>query len=115
MASCPARHGASKGRQQQYGPSRASRGISAQPGGVVGHQGPTMSESPPTYAMFLVEQDGAVLVLRRRDLPILGDQWLLPGDAPRPGETPEAACTRFARDELGIDLVGIEPIEDVTL
>ena len=69
----------------------------------------------PTYAKFLVEQDGAILVLKRRDLPAFAAQWLLPGDAVRAGETAELACQRFARDELGIELLGLEPLEDVAL
>jgi ADP-ribose pyrophosphatase YjhB (NUDIX family) len=69
----------------------------------------------PSYAFFLVEQVGAVLVLRRNDLPLLANQWLLPGDALQLGETAEAACSRFARDELGIDLLGLESLADVTL
>jgi 8-oxo-dGTP diphosphatase len=52
---------------------------------------------------------GRVLVARRRAADHLGGLFEFPGGKVRPGETPEEACRRECREELGVEvLVGRE-------
>jgi ADP-ribose pyrophosphatase YjhB (NUDIX family) len=60
-------------------------------------------------AWFLIEQEGAVLVVRRKDDALaFAGQWTLPGDFLRDGESSQQAALRFARDELGVLILGQE-------
>jgi ADP-ribose pyrophosphatase YjhB (NUDIX family) len=67
-------------------------------------------------ALFMVEQDGNVLLVRRKEnnTPFAG-QWNLPGDALRPSETAPEAVARFALDELAITVHGSQLLETCQL
>ncbi len=65
-----------------------------------------MSASPLVLvaALALIDTDGRVLVATRRAGSHLAGLWEFPGGKVEPGETPEAAVIREAREELGIDI-----------
>ena len=67
-------------------------------------------------ALFMVERDGNVLLVRRKDYekPFAG-QWMLPGDVLRPSETAPEAVTRLGREELAIAVLGTELLETCQL
>lgn len=50
----------------------------------------------------LVERDGRLLVLRRREGRFLGGEWDIPGGTVEPGETPAQAAVRECREETGL-------------
>lgn len=53
----------------------------------------------------LVEQQGRLLVLRRRDGRYLGGQWDIPGGTVEVGETPARAAVRECWEETGLRAV----------
>jgi 8-oxo-dGTP diphosphatase len=56
----------------------------------------------PSVGVVVVE-DGALLLIRRRDPPSAG-RWTLPGGRVDPGEALPAAARREALEETGLDL-----------
>ena len=67
-------------------------------------------------SLFLIEQDGNILVVRRKaDSGPFAGQWTLPGDAFQSSETAPEAARRFARDELAVTILGEELVETLTL
>ncbi|MHB8800463.1 MAG: (deoxy)nucleoside triphosphate pyrophosphohydrolase [Thermoanaerobaculia bacterium] len=52
---------------------------------------------------------GRLLLTRRPDGDAHAGLWELPGGKVEPGETPEAALAREWREELGVDVDGVEP------
>lgn len=63
-------------------------------------------------AGLVVDDDGRVLVTRRRADQPMGGYWELPGGKLEPGEAPIAALERELREELGA-AVEVGPIWDV--
>jgi 8-oxo-dGTP diphosphatase len=65
-----------------------------------------MSEGPPRTPLVTVDgvvvEDGAVLLIRRRNPPFVG-KYALPGGFVDVGETVEAAVVREVREETGLD------------
>jgi ADP-ribose pyrophosphatase YjhB (NUDIX family) len=62
----------------------------------------------PAASAVVADQDGRILLARRRD----NDLWTIPGGAMEPGETISEAAVREVKEETGIDvevvsLVGI--------
>ncbi len=55
-------------------------------------------------AVAIEDDEGRVLVARRRAGAHLAGLYELPGGKVRPGETPEAAAAREAREELGVEV-----------
>ena len=55
-----------------------------------------------TVAVALLEQDGKVLICRRRNDQAHGGKWEFPGGKVEPGETPAQALVRELGEELGI-------------
>lgn len=53
-------------------------------------------------ALALIDADGRVLIARRLEGRAMAGLWEFPGGKLEPGETPEAAVIREAREELGI-------------
>jgi ADP-ribose pyrophosphatase YjhB (NUDIX family) len=69
-----------------------------------------MSEKVLIWLMF--EQDGAVLLTRRKnDEPPFAGQWVLPGDVMQIEESASETVQRFGRDELDVR-VGAEEFVD---
>jgi A/G-specific adenine glycosylase len=56
---------------------------------------------------------GRVLIQQRPQDAMLGGLWEFPGGKVEPGETPEVACVREAREELGVELIVGRPITRV--
>ncbi len=79
-----------------------------------------MSEPPDTppaidraaARVFLVDRDGAVLLLRGIDpaRPDAGSWWFTPGGGIDDGETPEAAARREVAEETGLELGDLGPV-----
>jgi 8-oxo-dGTP diphosphatase len=64
-----------------------------------------MPKAPPLVlvaALALIDADGRVLIARRPEGKAMAGLWEFPGGKLEPGETPEAAVIREAREELGI-------------
>ncbi|MBI3071849.1 MAG: (deoxy)nucleoside triphosphate pyrophosphohydrolase [Deltaproteobacteria bacterium] len=61
----------------------------------------------------LVEQDGKVLVTRRRTDGAMGGLWEFPGGKVEPGENPRAALVREIREELGVEIGVGKPVDVV--
>ena len=57
-----------------------------------------------TVAIALLEQDGDLLICRRRQDQSHAGKWEFPGGKVEPGEEPRAALVRELREELGIDV-----------
>ncbi|NJM33800.1 MAG: 8-oxo-dGTP diphosphatase MutT [Rhodomicrobium sp.] len=55
-------------------------------------------------AVALIDEDGRILLSQRPEGKAFGGLWEFPGGKVEPGETPEAALIREAREELGIDI-----------
>jgi ADP-ribose pyrophosphatase YjhB (NUDIX family) len=65
---------------------------------------------------LLVEQDGAVLLCRRKaDQPPFAGQWTLPGDEQGADESAATTIARFAHEQLDLWLMGSEPVETLQL
>lgn len=66
----------------------------------------------PVVAVALIASDGGVMLARRRATANHGGLWEFPGGKIEPGESPEAALVREAREELAITLdpAGLTPI-----
>jgi A/G-specific adenine glycosylase len=70
------------------------------------------SEPVPHYdiAVGLVfDDEGRLLIQRRPDEGLLGGLWEFPGGKQEEGESMEEACRREVREELGIEMVDVEP------
>jgi ADP-ribose pyrophosphatase YjhB (NUDIX family) len=67
---------------------------------------------PGVGAVVLREQDGRseVLLVRRARAPLVG-AWSLPGGAIELGETAAEACVREVREETGLEVAVVAPIE----
>jgi 8-oxo-dGTP diphosphatase len=67
-----------------------------------------VSDGPPRTPLLTVDgvvvEDGAVLLIRRRNPPFAG-RYALPGGFVDVGETVEAAVVREVREETGLDTV----------
>ena len=74
-----------------------------------------MSDEPPRTPLLTVDgvvvEDGAVLLIRRRNPPFAG-RYALPGGFVDVGETVETAVVREVREETGVD-TAIERLLDV--
>jgi 8-oxo-dGTP diphosphatase len=55
-------------------------------------------------AVALIDEDGRILLSQRPPGKAMAGLWEFPGGKIEPGETPEAALIREAREELGIDI-----------
>ena len=64
----------------------------------------------PVVAAVLTDDRGRFLLAQRPAHKKLGLKWEFPGGKVEPGETPEAALARELREELGIEITGIEPL-----
>ena len=62
------------------------------------------SDLLPVVAIALIDPAGRVLVARRRTGRAHGGLWEFPGGKIEPGERPEVALVREAREELGIEV-----------
>ena len=60
-------------------------------------------------ACVLVEKDGKVLFVKRKNRPFFG-YWCLPGGHAEAGETPKEAAQREANEEIGQAEVEDEPV-----
>lgn len=67
---------------------------------------------PGVGAVVLREHEGRreVLLVKRARAPLAGT-WSLPGGAIELGETAAEACVREVREETGLEVVVLEPIE----
>jgi A/G-specific adenine glycosylase len=75
---------------------------------------PITPESEPVphhdIAVGLVfDEDDRLLIQRRPDEGLLGGLWEFPGGKQEEDESLEAACRREVREELGIEMTGVEP------
>jgi len=75
---------------------------------------PITPESEPVphhdIAVGLVfDNDDQLLIQRRPDEGLLGGLWEFPGGKQEDGESMEAACRREVKEELGIEVEGVEP------
>ena len=61
----------------------------------------------------VVWREGRVLIARRPEEGLLGGLWEFPGGKVEPGETPGQAARREVREELGVDVEIIEPVDRV--
>jgi 8-oxo-dGTP diphosphatase len=61
-------------------------------------------------ASFILVKDGKILMEYRHKPVEYKDKWLMPGGKVEPGETPEEAAIREAKEEAGITIVSLEPI-----
>lgn len=64
----------------------------------------------PVVAAVITDDRGRFLLAQRPAHKKLGLKWEFPGGKVEPGETPEAALARELREELGIEITGIEPL-----
>lgn len=58
----------------------------------------------------VIVQDGKVLLVQQRKPSAYG-LWSCPGGHIEPGETPEQAVLREIREELGTDLLALQPLD----
>ncbi|GAB4364948.1 MAG: (deoxy)nucleoside triphosphate pyrophosphohydrolase [Calditrichia bacterium] len=59
----------------------------------------------PVLAAIIQDEEGRVLIARRRDHISQGSKWEFPGGKLRPGETPEDCLIREIEEELGITII----------
>ncbi|MFM9081134.1 MAG: (deoxy)nucleoside triphosphate pyrophosphohydrolase [Opitutaceae bacterium] len=64
----------------------------------------------PVVAAVIADDRDRYLLARRPAHKKLGLKWEFPGGKVEPGETPDAALARELREELGIEITGIEPM-----
>ena len=64
----------------------------------------------PVVAAVITDDRGRFLLAQRPAHKKLGLKWEFPGGKVEPGETPAAALARELREELGIEISGIEPL-----
>lgn len=64
----------------------------------------------PVVAGVITDERGLILLARRPAHKQLGLKWEFPGGKVEPGETAAAALGRELREELGIEITGIEPL-----
>jgi 8-oxo-dGTP diphosphatase len=64
----------------------------------------------PVVAAVITDDRGRFLLAQRPAHKKLGLKWEFPGGKVEPGETPEAALARELREELGIEITGLEPL-----
>lgn len=62
----------------------------------------------------LIFQSGRLLLAQRPAGSHLGGLWEFPGGKREPGETFEACLVREIREELGVEIAGLEQYEEVT-
>ncbi len=79
---------------------------------------PVVSKRAPTphhtIAVGVVTDDaGRILIQRRPEDAMLGGLWEFPGGKVEPDESPDAACAREIREELGIDVAVGTPVARV--
>lgn len=60
-------------------------------------------QTPVRVVAAVIEQDGKVLIAKRRKGDKLAGKWEFPGGKIDPGETPEEALKRELQEELGIE------------
>jgi 8-oxo-dGTP diphosphatase len=65
-----------------------------------------MSEAPRVGVGVIIQKDGHVLLLRRRNVHGAGS-WSTPGGHLEFGESPEACAIREAQEETGVEIVEI--------
>ena len=53
-----------------------------------------------TVSLLFLDDDGHVLIVE----PLHDAKWEMPGGPVNHGETPRAACARYAREQLGLEL-----------
>lgn len=58
----------------------------------------------------LIVHDGLILLTRRSERTSRPGQWCLPGGGIHSGETPEAACVREVREEVGLPVVVVRDL-----
>lgn len=68
----------------------------------------------PVVAAVITDDRGRFLLAQRPAHKKLGLKWEFPGGKVEPGETPDAALARELREELGIEVAGIEPLSRFT-
>lgn len=76
--------------------------------------GPAGKPPVPVVAAVIVDQRGRLLLARRPAHKKLGLKWEFPGGKVEPGESPDAAVARELREELGVQIEGIEPLPRFT-
>lgn len=64
----------------------------------------TVRPTDRTIAAVAIVRDGTVLVGRRVRPPAVRGGWEFPGGSVEPGETPQQAAVREAREELDVDV-----------
>lgn len=64
----------------------------------------------PVVAAVIRDDQGRLLLAQRPAHKKLGLKWEFPGGKVEPGETPAVALVRELREELGVEVTGIEPL-----
>lgn len=64
----------------------------------------------PVVAAVITDDGGRLLLARRPAHKKLGLKWEFPGGKVEPGETPASALARELREELGIEVTGLESL-----
>jgi A/G-specific adenine glycosylase len=64
-------------------------------------------------AGVIYNEDGRVLITRRKSQGLLGGLWEFPGGKVKKGETPEDACIREIREETGLVIEIVSPVAQV--
>ena len=71
-------------------------------------------ETKLAVGAVIFREDGAVLLVRRKNPPAAGS-WTLPGGRIEENESPEDAIVREAREETALDVVVVKMIETLVL
>jgi 8-oxo-dGTP diphosphatase len=69
---------------------------------------------PVEVAAGLVFREGKLLITRRHEDTHLGGLWEFPGGKRNPGESFKACLRRELREELGIEVQGLDWVESIT-